>query len=587
MISRRIARHWTNGWLLALLLTVAVLPGQGQPPDTAPLARQARTLLDRSDVALEKGDYPTATTLAQRALALARRRGRPSREEMRGLTQFGRIAFVRAEFAESVGWMRQAEQVAERLRQPRQLAYSYDDLGNALSENHEFAEAERWLRRGRAAYHQLGDASGESMALVNLACNELYQQKLPTARRYAEEAVRVAWRQPKVSRLVNALSNRGRVRLAQGEYAAAVADCEEAYQLSRTTPDVAYQQLALYNLGGAYKAAGRYREALVTLERVTALNDSINSADVNRQLAELNTRYRVSQQQARIGALTQQQRLAHLRAQRLTWGATSLAVALGVFAVLYGLLRRQRAALAASESALRQANATKDRLMGIIGHDLRAPLVTFQQIGPLFEALADRPDAAEQRYLAAALTERANAVSALVDNLLDWSRAQTGQVVALPQPVRPAVLLASLRTLFQPVAAAKGVTLCVEGVQDANKLPDSLQTDPNLLAAILRNLLSNALKFTPSGGTVTLRAERAPETSNVRFSVSDTGVGMPPDKLAAALGGEGAVRSTSGTGGEAGTGLGLAVCRHFAGVLGARWEGSSFPGQGTRWTLTV
>ena len=547
---------------------------------------EVRALLACGASAAEQADYPAAGAAAHQAWVLARRLGTPSAEELKALELLNSIAFSRDRFAEAIGYARQVLAVAQALGNDTLLVAAANDLGNGLSESHQYREAEKWLLRGQAGYHRLHNRRGESVALVNLSVNELYQHRLPTAQAYAVAALHAARQQPDSIMVSNALSARVRVYLEQGRSDIAVTTYEYAVQLAEATGKPSNVLLMRDGLGQVYEQAGRLGDALAAERRYTVLMDSFNSADVNRQMAELNTRFRVGQQQARIGALTQQQRIGALRADHersrsRLWSTAALGLAalLLLGGVLYRQLRRSRARLAASETGLRTANATKDQLMRIIGHDLRGPLATFQQLAPLFAELADAPDAAEQHLLAQALDNRARAVGTLVDNLLDWSRAQTGQVAAWPQPVRLAVLAQSLQALFGPVAAAKPVQLVV---QVADGLPRTLHTDPNLLGAILRNLLGNALRFTPGGGTVTLSLAAA--ARGVVLSVADTGPGMPAGKLAAALAGA-AVGSTAGTGGERGTGLGLAVCHHFASLLEATWTGNSAPGQGTCWEL--
>jgi signal transduction histidine kinase len=245
---------------------------------------------------------------------------------------------------------------------------------------------------------------------------------------------------------------------------------------------------------------------------------------------------------------------------------------------LYRRLRVSRARLAVSEANASRANATKDRLMRIIGHDLRGPVTTFQQALPLVRYYADHPDPAELTSLADALTRQAQELRNLLDNLLQWSLAQTHDVRNAPTLVDCAAALAAIAALYRPVAEAKGVTLVVE--PPAADRPTAW-ADPALLSAILRNLTSNALKFTPAGGRVTLRIRTTAESpGRLVCAVEDTGVGMSPEQLQHLF--EPSVdRSTPGTAGEAGTGLGLLVCHYFAELLGGPLQVSSRPGVGT------
>lgn len=568
---------------------------------TARLPRlEVMALLARATTAHMRADYPTAAAFSQQAYTMARQHGSPSVNEWKALNLMVSVDFYREQFPEAIRYARQQLAVAEALGQDDLLTRSVDNLGSALSENKEFKEAAVYLKKSRETARRQGNKQFESKALVNLAVNEFYQDRLVQAVAWANEAMMAARQQADSTSVVNAVNVRAVFRSSLGEHPGAVADAEYALRLTRNLGLLDQEMLVRTKLSSIYEKAGRLADALAAERTLRSLNDSIASVEVGRKMAELNTRFGVEQQQARIVKLTQEQRIATLSADRaqarfrlLGTVAAALAVLLLVGGWLLRQVRRSRAQLAVSAAELRaanvvkdQLNATKDQLMRIIGHDLRAPLATFEQFAPVLAELADAPDPAEQHRLAGALADQARAVSELVDNLLNWSRAQTGQVQALPQWVRLAVVAQSMQRVFAPVAAVKGVRLEVEC---AAEVPDSLLLDPNLLGAVLRNLLGNAIKFTPPGGTVRLGIE--PGTGPGRpaaavLTVADTGRGMKPGQLAAALDGN-PVSSTAGTNGEPGTGLGLAVCRHFVGLLDAGWRGESTAGTGTRWTLTL
>jgi signal transduction histidine kinase len=285
----------------------------------------------------------------------------------------------------------------------------------------------------------------------------------------------------------------------------------------------------------------------------------------------------------------QQGRIAHLRAEReqarsrlLMTAIFGLALALGVFGFFYGKVRRQRRRLARSAAELRRLNATKDELMSIIGHDLRGPVAAFQQVGGLVAHYAAHPDPAELRELAQELDAGARELGTLLDNLLHWARTQTGQVLNHPEDVSLDVALASAMALFRPAAAAKHVALQTNVVPGT---PPAVRADPHLLATVLRNLVSNAVKFTPENGHVEVAAQIG-TPGWVELTVSDTGVGLTPEQkeLLFSLHPD---RSTAGTAGEGGTGLGLLVVRHFVALLGSELRLTSEAGQGARFSFTL
>jgi signal transduction histidine kinase len=240
-------------------------------------------------------------------------------------------------------------------------------------------------------------------------------------------------------------------------------------------------------------------------------------------------------------------------------------------------VRRNEAALVARQVELLSMVKLRDRLFSIIGHDLRGPIGAMGDflrfvIGDLKGAASEPQVTMLREVLQAA--ERA---SFLLGNLLEWGLSQQSLVRLRPASILLREEVEGVRDLLRGQAEAKGV-----GILDEVPPDFLLVADRPTLATVLRNLVSNAIKFTPPGGSVTLRARRLAEGSLVE--VLDTGVGMDADQLAQAR--ESAEpRSTAGTEGERGTGLGLLLCRDFMERNGGKLGIDSRPGQGTRVSL--
>ncbi len=214
------------------------------------------------------------------------------------------------------------------------------------------------------------------------------------------------------------------------------------------------------------------------------------------------------------------------------------------------------------------------RLYGTPGLDADSALLYGEQAA----ALAWRTAGVRPQLLLDVL----NTLGTLLDNLLNWGRAQAGQVMNHPTAVEAAQIAATALALHRPTATNRRIQLVAE-------LPPGLPpvwVDPALLGTVLRNLVGNAVKFTPAGGAVTVRLT-ADLPGFLRFTVTDTGVGIAPEQLAT-LFEPGRARSTSdATTGEVGTGLGLAVCRSFVRLLGGELRASSRPGQWAAFTFDV
>lgn len=236
------------------------------------------------------------------------------------------------------------------------------------------------------------------------------------------------------------------------------------------------------------------------------------------------------------------------------------------------------------ETAARLAasNADKDQLVAIIAHDVRTPVVSLLAVARSLHTAAP----AEAPALAQGIAQRTGALLALINNLLDWARLHTGQFTHEPAPVAVAGIANSVVASLAPLAAEKNLRL-------ENAVPDDLlaRADAHAVQCVLRNLVGNALKFTPAGGRVWLDAATAQTTPAgefhfVELRVHDTGPGLPPDLLAA-LATAAAVPSTPGTSGERGAGIGLALCRELVARDGGTLTFACAPEGGTVATVRL
>jgi signal transduction histidine kinase len=224
---------------------------------------------------------------------------------------------------------------------------------------------------------------------------------------------------------------------------------------------------------------------------------------------------------------------------------------------------------------LRAASASKDRFWANVSHELRTPLNSITGLTRLLSDPAGGLDS-EQLYQVGLIRSATGTLLTLVNDLLDVAKAESGQLVIEPAVVDLPVILATLRGLIRPLAEGKPVDVVVS----ADDAPATMLTDEAALTAILRNLLSNALKYTDSGEVrLTVRAE----SSSIEIRVSDTGTGIPVDQLERVFEEFYQVPGVR----RGGTGLGLPYARRLAGLLGGSLALSSEAGRGTTAVLRL
>jgi two-component system, sensor histidine kinase len=221
-----------------------------------------------------------------------------------------------------------------------------------------------------------------------------------------------------------------------------------------------------------------------------------------------------------------------------------------------------------------RANQAKSRFLATASHDLRQPLQSLALLNGTLRRLVNAPEARE------ALGQQEQAIGAmarLLNALLDISKLESGAIKPEVTDFTVAAIFDELRTEFASLAVNKGLRLRVESCDD------TVRSDPSLLEQVLRNLVSNAIKYTRQG-QVLLRCVRAPAL--VRLEVTDTGIGIPTDQLPYIFDEFFQIGTGPGRKSE-GYGLGLAIVRRIVKLLGLRIEVQSEPGKGSTFCLEV
>lgn len=229
---------------------------------------------------------------------------------------------------------------------------------------------------------------------------------------------------------------------------------------------------------------------------------------------------------------------------------------------------------------LRQASDLKSRFLSYMSHEFRTPLGSIRSITRLLSDELDGPLSDEQHKQVSFISGAASELTDMVDDLLDLAKIEAGRISISPAWFDMLDLFAALRGMFRPIVDAETVDLIFEEPQGIPRL----YTDDKKLAQILRNFISNALKFTQRG-EVRICAQREGE-HEVRFAVADTGIGIPAD-MHGTLFEDFVQLDTPLQKRLRGTGLGLSLCKRFAELLGGRVGVESAPGIGSTFFVII
>jgi CheY-like chemotaxis protein/signal transduction histidine kinase/CHASE3 domain sensor protein len=335
------------------------------------------------------------------------------------------------------------------------------------------------------------------------------------------------------------------------------------------------------SVGTALEAA-RYRNRL---QEVLAETQQLNE-ELQTQQEELRAANEELEQQARVLKESQ----AHLETQqaeleqtneKLSEQAQTLADQRDELDQRNTTLGRIQAQLEERAEELQRASRYKSEFLANMSHELRTPLNSSLILAKLLAENANGNLSDEQVKFAESIYSAGNDLLNLINDILDIAKVEAGKLEVRPERTPLASMLEGLRDVFVPLAGERSLSFVIE---QQGELPQVLFTDRQRAEQILRNLLSNAFKFTDRGG-VTLSVSRQ-DDNYLAFAVRDTGIGIAADQQQAIFD---AFRQADGTTNRryGGTGLGLSISRDLAGLLGGSIMVSSVPGEGSTFTLLL
>lgn len=228
---------------------------------------------------------------------------------------------------------------------------------------------------------------------------------------------------------------------------------------------------------------------------------------------------------------------------------------------------------------LAESNKTKDTLFSIIAHDLRNPFNIIMGFSELLVQAIEDHDLESAKEYAGMIDSSTHRTYDLLMNLLEWSRLQSVGITMSPQEIDLKLIILSNIRIAKFAASVKNITIHFEE-------PDShpFVTDSGMLNTVLRNLINNAIKYTPENGSITISLQKKDQFYYI--SVQDNGVGMSEETINNIFYLK-TIHSSPGTNNEPGTGLGLVLCNDFVQMMGGEINVESKVGSGTTFTFSL
>jgi signal transduction histidine kinase len=497
-------------------------------------------------------------------------------------------------------YLKKAKSIFEALQDEVHLFSIINNIGALYKENAKYDTAYQYLTEAYEIALRTQDEDNASIALTNLGETALSMGLLKQSLEYQKRALEISRKLGNRSMMATIYTNLGKTYLDSKNYQLAFSAFNKSLDLSKevnSLPDLRenYRYLAEY-----YDIQGDHEQALHYFRLYASAKDSINSQEAMIRIKEMESISHAQSLHQEIELLRKDNEISNLKATRLKntiffLAAVSLMIIL-VFVIYYQKNRLKRETtklleeknkqlekanlkLQNSEKHLKELNSTKDKFFSIIGHDLRNPLNALLGFSELISGNSRDYTSEEIQRYSKIINEAAKNIHLLIENLLEWSRSQSGNIDYHPEKTDLMPMVAEIFKVFEIHADKKGVNLLSEIPDDV-----SVTADRNLLSAILRNLINNAVKFTPNGGQVRIFCEQ--NDSETIISVEDTGIGMSETQLDNLFRLDSNV-TMPGTSEEKGTGLGLILCKEFVDMHNGRIWASSKPKEGSTFSFTL
>ena len=349
-----------------------------------------------------------------------------------------------------------------------------------------------------------------------------------------------------------------------------------------------------YNLlSKVYEKTGDYQAALKHLKLYIQYADSMAQKEKYDRLSNLEKRYETEKKENEIARLQAKQELTLIQLKKnkqlkqLGITATLLLLLLVFFVELKYLdkiklnriLEGKNRLIEKSEQELRVLNASKNKFFSIIAHDLKNPLHTVLGYSYLLNNDYEKFKEEERRKFAGDIYHSTNNIFRLLQNLLEWSRSQTGNLNFSPAVVEYQRVLDNSLSVLRSLADQKNIAIKTDYDPELK-----IFADPLMIETVLRNLVNNAIKFTPEGGHIEVSAKE--EDGQILVSVCDSGVGISKEDSQNLFRIDSKVKR-KGTNNEDGSGLGLILCHEFVNKHNGKIWVQSTPGKGSEFIFSI
>lgn len=508
------------------------------------------------------------------------------------LSNIAGVYFHLGKYKEALDYNLRSIAIDERTGNKQGVMSSLIIIGSVYQNQNELEKALEAYRKALKLSEEMEYPQSIALCLTNIGELYINQKKYTEAEDYINKALVIWVNNLDQSSIAMCKTYLGIVYLHTGRVQKSIEYLTKGYTISAEIGSKMGALKASENLATAYERTNDTKNAYLFLRRHLAYKDSLFNEESTKKTQQIGFDFLLDKKQHEITLLQKDKSIQTAENERQRFLSLTLMLVSCLIATIAVVLYRSRQKEKASKElilqqkqeieqqahTLEELNLLKDKTFSVLSHDLRSPVATLSGLMMLMDQQIITPS--EFDLLRDKLNRQLKAVSLLLDNLLHWSKSHIQGNHVLPKEKCSVQELTEQNiSLLKEMAILKNIDLTFN-------IPASLHVYANRdqVDIVIRNLLSNALKFTNPDGKTTITAE--PKDNRVLLTVEDTGVGMSEEYLSHLFTNT-PNESNYGTGGEKGTGIGLLLCKEFITKNNGTISVTSEPGKGTTFWVSL
>ena len=553
------------------------------------------------------GNYSTSIDFYYKGLEIAKKYGIIEQEGFAYLN-LANLHIYQEHFAIANENIKKAELIALKTGNKVMLSYAYVYYGSALQFQDSLSKALEFYEKALAIRKEINNILGQGACYKHIGYIYFEMEQYETAIENYDRSLEKFDKIIDKNLYADILIKKSKIFISENKLKQASELANQSVEIGKQIGAKLVMRDALQVLATISSKTGDYNLTSDYLEKVIRYNDTLFNQKLSEKIFSLEYQLETELRESKIELLNKDYAIKELEVKRIRIFNVALSIILillaGTFIGVLMLLRIIRARkklleeqnkeivnqrnsieqknrrlneanekLALSEDNLKKLLKTKDKIFSIIAHDLRSPFVAMVGLTDVLQKKALQGNFNDIPKFAIHINDSSQKLLNLIDNLLHWSRSQTGKLKLIPQTLSVRKLADEVLSIMQPQAEAKKINLKIEMADDL-----FVFADYDSISTVLRNLVSNAIKFTHENGMVILSAHK--QEGRLHIVVSDKGIGIRAEDLDKIFAIDEQF-TTKGTHEETGSGLGLVICKEFVEQNKGSIIVESKPGEGT------